>query len=132
MYSESIVEKRSDFYISADTIFLYISGRKNDDSRSSNIRSVLASVSHVLHSDVISARDYKWAVHSGGLSGHILAGNVQQHVQSHNLLLDEYQVRFLLSYSIVKTPVCFFLYNDASRKCVNILIYFNNEGWIFS
>lgn len=71
-------------------IFLYISGGKNDDSRSSNIRSVLASVSYVLHSDVISARDYKWTVHPGGLSGHILAGDVQQHVQSYNLLLDEY------------------------------------------
>jgi len=39
--------------------FLYITGRKNDDSRSSNIRSVLVSVSYVLHINILSARDYK-------------------------------------------------------------------------
>lgn len=58
-HSELIMEKRLGFYILTDKNFLYISGCKNDDSRSSNIRSVLASVSYVLHSDVLSARNYK-------------------------------------------------------------------------
>lgn len=38
---------------------LFIAGRQNDDSRGSDIRSLLASVSRVLHSDVLPARDYK-------------------------------------------------------------------------
>lgn len=63
-----------------DINFSFIPGRKNDDSRGSNIRSVLASVSRILHSDILSTRGHKRTVYPGGLFGHLLVGDVQQHV----------------------------------------------------
>jgi hypothetical protein len=80
---------------------LDVSGCKNDDGGSDDICRVLATLSRILHRDVILARSDKRTVHPGTISCNLLAGYVQQHVQSDHLLLDEFQVRYIHSCEFV-------------------------------
>lgn len=57
---------------------------------------MLATLSRVLHHSVIPPRDHQQTVHPGSFPRHLLARDVEQHVQSHNLLLDEFQVKCIL------------------------------------
>lgn len=82
------------------TLFFFLfTGCQNDDSRSGNLRSVLATIPSVFHSDVILPRDNKFTVHPGVLLGHLLACHEQLHVQPHHLLLDERKVSTPISLS---------------------------------
>lgn len=68
-------------------------GGENDDRGRVDIRRVLASIPHLLHSGVIRAADHRNQIHPGGVPGHLLARHVKLHVQSNHLLLDELPVR---------------------------------------
>lgn len=70
------------------------SGRQDDDGGGGDIRGLLAALSRVLHRDLALSETDGRAFHPGGLPGLLLARHVQQHVQSHNLLLDEFQVLY--------------------------------------
>lgn len=71
---------------------MFVAGSEDDDYRSNNIRSLLATVPFVFHHDIDVSGHNNVPAHPGNLFGHLLAGNEQFHVQSHYLLLDECQV----------------------------------------
>lgn len=74
------------------TLVRGVAGCEDDDGSGGDIRSLLAALPRLLHHHVVPAGADERALHPGALPGHLLARHVQQHVQPHHLLLDEFQV----------------------------------------
>lgn len=74
-------------------VSLYTSvGCQDDDCCRHHLRHLLVAVPHLLHHIVALPGDQPVATHSRSVPWHLLASYVERHVQSHHLLLDEFQV----------------------------------------
>lgn len=64
-------------------------GGENDDLGGGDIRHLLAAVSRVLYRRLLLSGAEQLGTNTGGVFGHLLAGDEQLDVQSDHLLLDE-------------------------------------------
>lgn len=93
------------FLLLINNLRMSISGCQDDDGRGDNLRRLLAAIRPIFHRSFLLANHHELPIRPRNLLGHILVSDEQLNVQSHNILLDERQVRNTMYISISR-PTC--------------------------